>query len=51
MLTIKNADKTAIAEFAKMSSAIYFESKHSWIISNTDMDATGDLKLIDIKKY
>ena len=48
---IENADKTVMVEVAKVSSAINLESKYNWAISNADMDAAEDLKLVDIKKY
>ncbi len=51
LLTMENVDKTVIAEVAKVSSAINLRSKHSWAISNTDMDAAEDLGLTGIKKY
>ncbi len=51
LLVMENADKTAIAEVVKMSSAIDLRSKHSWAISNANMDAAKDLRLTGIKKY
>ena len=48
---MENADKTAMAKVAKISNAIDFESKHSWIINNADIDAVRNLRLIGIKKY
>ena len=48
---MKNIDKTAMAELAKILNAINLGSKHSWAISNADMDATRNLGLISIKKY
>ena len=42
LLVIKNVDKTAMAEVTKMSSAIDLRNKHSWAISNADIDAIGD---------
>ena len=51
LLAIENIDKTAITKIAKMLSTINFRSKHSWAISNTDMDAARNLRLISIKKY
>ncbi len=51
LLAMENVDKTAMAEVAKVLSAIDLGSKHSWTISNTDIDAAGDLGLISIKKY
>ena len=40
-----------MAEVVKVLSAIDLESKYSWVISNIDMDTTGDLGIISIKKY
>ena len=51
LLTLENADKTAIIEVAKVSSAINLKSKHSLVISNAYKDAAGDLELMGIKKY
>ena len=51
LLAIKNADKTAMAEVAKVLSAIDLKSKHSWAISNSDMNVARDLGLSNIKKY
>ncbi len=51
LLAMENADKTAIAEVGNVSSVIDFGSKHSWAISNADMDAAEDLGLTGIKKY
>ncbi len=51
LLAIENVDKTAMAEVAKVSSAIDLRSKHIWAISNADMDEVRDVGLIGIKKY
>ncbi len=51
LLAMENADKTVIAEVAKVSSAINLGNKHSWAISNADIDVAGDLGLTGIKKY
>ena len=51
LLATKNADKTAMAKVSKISSAINLGNKYSYVISNTDIDATGDLGLTDIQKY
>ena len=51
LLAIKNTDKTAMTEVAKMSNAINFGSKYNWVISNTNIDVARNLKLINIKKY
>ncbi len=51
LLAMENADKTVIAEVAKVSSVIDLGSKHSWAISNTDIDTAEDLGLTGIKKY
>lgn len=47
-LAIKDINKTAIAEIAKVSSAINLEGKHKWAISNSNIDAAKDLRLTDI---
>ncbi len=51
LLVMENANKTAITKFAKVSSAIDLRNKHSWAISNADMDVARDLGLTSIKKY
>ena len=51
LLAIENADKTVMAEVAKVSSAIDLKNKYSWAINNADMDAARDLGLTSIKKY
>ena len=51
LLAIKNVDKTIMVEVAKISNAINLDNKHSWAISNANIDATKDLSLIGIKKY
>ncbi len=51
LLVMENVEKTAIAEVIKVSSTIDLGSKHSWAMSNADMDAVRDLRLISIKKY
>ena len=51
LLIIENIDKIAMAEIMKISSVIEFGNKYSWTISNADIDAAGDSKLTDIKKY
>ncbi len=51
LLAMKNVDKTVIAEVAKEWSTIDLGSKHSWAISNADMDAAENLGLTGIKKY
>ena len=48
---MKKVDKTAIIKVAKVSSTIDLGSKHSWVISNADMDVAGDLGLTGMKKY
>lgn len=50
LLTIENVDKTTMAEVAKVSNAINLGSKHSWAISNANIDAIKNLGLIGIKK-
>ena len=51
LLAMENIDKTVIVEVAKVLSVINLESKHSWASSNTDIDMTRDLGLINKKKY
>lgn len=51
LLVIENTNKDVMVEIAKMSSAIHLGSKHSWVITNTDIDIGKNLELIDIKKY
>ena len=51
LLAIENADKTAMAEVTKVSNAIDLGNKNSWAISNADINAARELRLIDIKKY
>lgn len=51
LLALKNADKTAIVEVAKVLNSIDLSNEHSWVISNADINIARDLKLIDIKKY
>ena len=51
LLGMENADKITMAEIAKVLSTIDLGNKHCWAISNVDMDATGNLGLIGIKKY
>ncbi len=51
LLAMENVDKTAIAEVAKVSSAIDLGSKHTWEISNADIDVAEDLGLTGMKKY
>ncbi len=48
---MENADKTTITEIVKVSSVIDLGSKHSWAISNADIDTAEDLGLTGIKKY
>ncbi len=51
MLAMKNIDITAMVEVVKVLDAIDLRSKHNQAISNADIDATRDLRLIGIKKY
>ena len=51
LLAIKNANKTIMAKVTKVLSAIDFESKYNWAISNADIDIVKNLRLIGIKKY
>lgn len=48
---MKNANKIAMAEVAKVLSTIDLRSKHSQAIINTDIHTVGDPRLIYIKKY
>lgn len=50
-LAIENVDKTAMAEVAKVSSAINLGNKYSQIISNADIDTARYLRPTGIKKY
>ena len=49
LLVMKNVNKTAMAKVAKISSIIDFGNKYSWVISNANIDAAGDLRLTSIK--
>ena len=49
-LVVRNGDKIAKAEIAKMSSSIDLDSQYMWAISNIDYDAVRNLGLISIKK-
>ena len=51
LLVIENANKTAMADSLKILSAINLKNKYSWAISNVDIDAARDLRLIYMKKY
>ncbi len=51
LLAIEKTDKTAIAEVAKVLNNIDLGSKHSWAISNADIDAARNLGLTGIKKF
>lgn len=48
---MKNVDKTATAEVAKISSTIDLDNKYSQAINNADIDVAKNLRLIDIEKY
>ena len=48
---MKNADKIAMTDVAKVLNVIDLRNKYSWAISNVNMDAIRDLRLIGIKKY
>lgn len=50
-MAIENIDKIAIAKNVKVSSTINLRSKYNWVISNANMHAAGNFKLISIKKY
>ncbi len=49
LLAMENIDKTVMAKVAKVSNVINLRSKHSWAISNADIDTAGDLGLIVLK--
>lgn len=51
LLAIKNVNKIAIAEVAKVSNTINLDDKYNWTISNGNIDVTEDLRLTGIKKY
>ena len=51
LLAMENIDKTAMAEVAKISSAINLGNKYNWAISNADIHVTKDLGLTGINKY
>ncbi len=51
LLKMEDADKTGIAKFAQVSNAIDLGSKHSWAMSNNNIDIAGDLRPISIIKY
>ena len=51
LLAMKNIDKTAMAEVAKVLSVIDLRNKHNWAINNANIDVAGDLGLTSIKKY
>ena len=40
-----------MTEIAKVLSTIDLDGKHSWAISNNNMDKAKNLRLISIKKY
>ena len=50
-LVMENANKTDMAEVAKISSAINLSNKYSLAISNADIYAATNLGLTGIKKY
>lgn len=43
LLIIENIDKIAIAKVAKVLNTINLVSKHSWTISNSDIDIVEDI--------
>lgn len=51
LFIIENGNITAITKVAKVSNAIIFKNKHSWIINNINIDIAKNLGLIGIKKY
>ena len=50
LLVIKNINKTAMAEIAKVLNVIDLKTKYSWTISNTEIDVAENFGLINIKK-
>lgn len=48
---MENADKTTMAEVAKVSIAIDLGNKYSLVISNHDINKAKNLKLTSIQKY
>ena len=50
-LIIRNVDKIAQIEIARMSSPMYLDGKYIWAINNIEIDMARDLGLTDIKKY
>lgn len=47
----KKVNKVMMAEVTRVLTAIDIDTKYKWVISNTDMNATRDLKLTSVKKY
>lgn len=45
------ADKIALAEVVQASILVDLASRYKWAMSNSDMNVTKKLKLIEIKKY
>lgn len=44
-------NKTTQVKIAKALSFINFARKYKWVINNTDLDETKELKVNNIKKY
>ncbi len=51
LLAMENANKITKVKVAKVSSTIDLRSKHSWVISNVNIDAAEGLGRTSIKKY
>lgn len=50
-MRIKNITKNKIAEVEEVLTNIDLDNKYDWVIINSNINATKNLKLIDIKKY
>lgn len=50
-MAIKIIDKTIIIKIGKILSTINLDNKHSYTISNDDMDTIKNLKQTNSKKY
>lgn len=51
LLIMQDANKTGMAKFGKVSNTIDLGNKHSWAISNDNIDIAGDLRPISTIKY
>lgn len=50
-LAIKNINKIAMVEIAKMLNVIDLNSRYMWVMNNVDIYTAIDLRLTNIKKY